>query len=163
MTENVQVSPKMLKNVKEIIETIYEITQTEYKGGFKKEGNLFRSVATILVKRGSIIKHGERRHSTYEWNPIAMKPTKVFIASVAEELARNKSEQNRRYKSKIKSQKSTDMNQIETEREKQEAGVVVDNPTLAQYTIQELWDEIKRRGAVIEDNRLALHTVTYFE
>lgn len=160
MTENVQVSPKMLKNVKEIIETIYEITQTEFNGGFKKEGNLFRSVATILVKRGSLIKSGVKRWSSYKWNPIAMKPTKVFIASVAEEVTRDKAESNRKYKSMKKSKKNTDMNmnQTDIERQKQDAGVVLDNPSIQQYTIQELWDEIKRKGGYIKDNRLAVTT-----
>ena len=50
------------------------------------------------------------------------------------------------------------MKQIETEREKQEAGVVLDNPSIQQYTIQELWDEIKRKGGYIKDNRLAVTT-----
>ncbi len=158
MTENVQVSPKMLKNVKDAIELIYEITQEEYHGGFKKEGRLFSRVSTVLVKRGSLIKSGVKRWSSYKWNPIAMKPTKVFIASVAEELSREKSESNRKYKSIKKSQKNTDMNQIETEREKQEAGVVLDTSILDKFEIIELWNAIKRKGGRIEGGHIAVTT-----
>lgn len=156
----------MLKNVRDAIELIYGITQEEYYGGFKHEKETLRRVATILVKRGSLIKTGERRWATYKWNPVAMKPTKVFIASVAEELMELRRSENRKSFDKRQAKKlenNTEMEQINIEREKQEAGVVVDNPTIEKYTIEELWAEIKRRGVIIEDNRLALHTVTYFD
>ena len=155
MTENVQVSPKMLTKVKDAIELIYEITQEEYRGGFKKESCLFRSVATILVKRGSVIKTGDRRTARYKWNPIAMKPTKVFIADVAKEYVEDKHILNKNSKAKQKNNK--DMETIETE-QKEDAGVVIDNPSIQQYTIDELWNEIKRQGGYIKDNRLAVTT-----
>lgn len=161
MTEKVNVSPKMLKDVKDAVELIYEITQEEYREGFKKEGKLFSRVAAELVKRGSLIKTGDRRWATFKWNPVAMKPTKLFIASVAEKLAEERRAWNKNHRERTKAKNNPDMNQIETEREKQEAGVVLDTPSLAQYTIQELWDEIKRRGGDIKNNRLAI--VSYID
>lgn len=164
MTENVQVKPKTLKNVKDAVELLYEITQEEYFGGFIKEKALVRKVATLMIEKGSIIKNGGGRRVSYKWNPVAMKPTKLFIASIAEEISEEKRAQNKRHRDKKKEEKSkpiTDMEQINIEREKQEAGVVVDNPSIRQYTIQELWDEIKRQGGYIQDNRLAV--TTYFD
>ena len=154
----------MLKNVRDAIELIYGITQEEYHGGFKHEKETLRRVATILVKRGSLIKTGDRRGATYKWNPIAMKPTKVFFASVAEELMELRRSENRKSFEKRLAKKlenNTEMEQINIEREKQEAGVVVDNPSIRQYTIAELWAEIKRQGGYIQDNRLAV--TTYFD
>ena len=154
----------MLKNVRDAIELIYGITQEEYHGGFKHEKETLRRVATILVKRGSLIKTGDRRGATYKWNPIAMKPTKVFFASVAEELMELRRSENRKSFEKKQAKKlenNTEMEQINIEREKQEAGVVVDNPSIRQYTIAELWAEIKRQGGYIQDNRLAV--TTYFD
>lgn len=164
MTENVKVSPKMLKNVKEAIELIYDITQEEYHGGFNKEKVLIRKVATSMVEKGSLIMNGRGRKTTYKWNPVAMKPTKLFIASIAEEISEAKRKENKKTfeNKKAKQQKqATDMEQINIEREKQEAGVVVDNPSIRQYTIAELWAEIKRQGGYIQDNRLAV--TTYFD
>ena len=34
--------------------------------------------------------------------------------------------------------------------------------SLSEYSIQELWDEIKSRGVVIEDNKLVMIQKTYF-
>ena len=158
MTEKVNASPKMLKNVKDAIELIYEITQEEYRDGFAKNGKLVSRVATELIKRGSLIKAVEGRNTTYKWNEVAMKPTKLFISSVAEKLAEENRVYLRRHYEKKKSKSENEMNQVETERQRQDAGVALDNPSIQQYTIQELWDEIKRKGGYIKDNRLAVTT-----
>lgn len=154
----------MLKNVREAIEIIYEITQEEYRGGFSKERTALRKVAAILVKRGSLIKTSDGRYATYKWNPVAMKPTKLFIASVADELSEAKRKENRKTYEKRHAEKSkpnTEMEQFNIEREKQDAGVVLDQPSISQYNIQELWDEIRRKGGYIKDNQLAL--TIYFD
>jgi len=166
MTEKTNIKPESLKKIKEAIETIYELTQEEYRGGFKPLGYNCSRVATVLVKRGSLIKTGDKKHAVYNWNPIAMKPNKLFITSVAEEIFGKKRAAQREYQRNHKrvTVKNTDMEHIVAqEREQQTAGVVLDNPTIQNYSIEELWAEIKRRGVIIEDNRLALHTVTYFD
>ena len=57
-----------------------------------------------------------------------------------------------------KTKNNTDMNKIETEREEQEAVVAVEKPSIRQFTIEELWNEITRQGGYIKDNRLAVTT-----
>ena len=86
-----------------------------------------------------------------------MGPTRVLIGGITDELTgKNREYCKTYYRNKTKKEK--EMKQIETEREKQDAGVVLDNPSIQQYTIQELWDEIKRKGGYIKDNRLAVTT-----
>ena len=53
------------------------------------------------------------------------------------------------------------MVQNETEIKKQDAVVTVDKPSLAQYAIEELWAEIKRRGGHIEGGQIAVTVTTY--
>ena len=125
----------MMKDVNNAVELIYEITQEEYRDGFRNLGNLFSRVASELVSRGSLIKNGDGRYATYRWNDVAMKPTKLFIASVAEKIAEDNRKYCRRYYERKKSKSKNEMNQVETEREKQDAGVVLDNPSIQQYTI----------------------------
>lgn len=157
MTENVQVSTEFLKKVKNAIELIYEITQEEYHGGFKNEKTLIRKVATAMVKKGSVIKTGDRRSATYKWNPIAMKPTNLFIATIAEEIVEQRRKKwNNWNKKKDNQQIINEMNN--NDNEKKDACMVVETPSIEKYTIEELWYEIKRKGGYIKDNKLAYTT-----
>ena len=149
--------------VKETIDFVYQYLLPFPDGvtmNARQLGKTGARVCTSLVHRGIITKTKKGtggKEFKYKW-VATMGPTKVLVGSITAELA----DKNKSYvdKSKNKSKKETTMDKIENEREKQEAGVVVDNPTIAQYTIQELWDEIKRRGGHIEGGQLAV--TTYF-
>ena len=103
----------------------------------------------------------------YKW-VAASAPTKVLYGSITQELTDMFRKKNGEYNSKKKSAEKATVDEIAEEPVPAPAvtfhdGPVPVVPSLAQFTIEELWAEIKRRGGVIEDNRLALHTVTYFD
>ncbi len=146
MTEEAKnLAPSTIKFVKETIDLIYGLTsEGVYVGGFKNETSRFRRVVSILVKRGSLIKEGSPRYMTYRWNPVAMAPTKKFIISIASELI----EENRKHQRKSYHKKKVS--------EGKPLPGDLQKASLDYFTIQQLWDELKRRGCSIEDNQLVL-------
>lgn len=154
------------KTVKEIVDLVFELTTSNPDGYEMKAtelGGAGRLVVKILHQRGIIerIRMKNRVHSfLYKW-AVASAPTKVLYGSITQELTDMLRKKNREYNSKKKSAEKVAVDEIAEETVPAPAVPLV--PSLGQFTIQELWAEIKRRGAVIEDNRLALHTVTYFE
>jgi len=175
MTESVietkKISPATLKFVKETIETIYDLTQEEYHGCMKQYGKRFREIATVLIKRGSLLNTGNRRHPVYKWNPIAMKPTKVFFASVADELVTYERGIKARYNEKKKSTVSEPEIAADNVTETFFDGiadVLHDNPLpemndvprlIESFTDEDLWEELKRRGYQVEDGELVKHII----
>lgn len=154
MTEEAKnLAPSTIKFVKNTVELIYGLTSDGgvYRGGFKNETTRFRRIASILVKRGSLIKEGSQRNLTYRWNPVAMAPTKVFITSIASELV----EENRRHQRKSYHKKKV--------AEGKPLPGDLQKASLDYFTIQQLWDELKRRGCSIEDNQLVLVKREVFE
>lgn len=153
MTTETNIKPKTVKKIKGIIDSIYDLTQEEYYGGFNKMGAYYKKVGTILVERGSLIKTGNLRWAHYKWNPIAMRPTNVFAISVAERLF-EKIAESKKKRDKVKKQEQ-ESPVLETP-----ISQPVSNP-LSPFSIQGLWDEIKRRECVIHENKLALPTIQY--
>lgn len=144
--------------VKETVDYIYNYLLPFPDGITMNAGHLGKNgsrVCTSLVNRGIITKTKKGRQFKYKW-VATMGPTRVLIGGITDELTGKNREYGKTHRDKTKKEK--DMKQIETEREKQEAGVVLDNRSIQQYTIQELWDEIKRKGGYIKDNRLAVTT-----
>ena len=161
------------KTVKETVDLVFELTTSNPDGYEMKAtelGHTGRFVVKILHQRGILerIRMKNRVHSfLYKW-AVASAPTNVLYGSITQELTDMLRKKNREYNSKKKSAEKATVDEIAEEPIPAPAvafhnGPVPLVPSLAQFTIQELWDEIKRRGVVIEDNRLALHTVTYFE
>ena len=138
----------------------------------KQFGSRARQIATILVKRGCLNKTGSSIRPVYKWNPVAMKPTSVFVASVAEEIHDRKREANVKYYAKSKKRKNDAEKETPCEIEDtffdELEQVVNDNPIpcdgkmpngLELFTDEDLWEELKARGYVIEDGRLIRHIV----
>ena len=165
MNESVakNIAPSTLKYVKETVDLIYELTSAgEYKGGWEKESSRFRRIATILVKRGSLIKEGHVKSLSYRWNPLALAPTKVFYASVAAELIENQRRYGREHRQRAK-QALLKQRAAQNPPAMPEVLTAAPDSALDMFTIQQLWDELKRRGCSIEDNRLVLIKREVFE
>lgn len=145
---------KSLKQtVKETIDFVYELLTTN-PGGYelkpKTLGFNASRVCSTLVKRGIISKDvlstsGKPGHTCiYKW--IAnMPPTKVLYGSVTDEIKHQQS---------VSKKKATQKNDV----------VVCQNDnsdsSLERFTSQELWDELKRRGATIKDGKIVIVVVT---
>ena len=133
--------------VKDIIDTIYELTkESPYKGSFHTKGGRMSTVATILNKRGCIVRSGDKLHPVWSWNPSAMAPTKAFYESVLKEVLGVEHGYAENAKAK---RDSLRMIPKDTEPEK-----ITPRFSITDFSAQELWDEIKRRGYTIEGNRL---------
>lgn len=149
---------------KETVDFIYDYLSPHPEGitmNAKQLGKTESRICSLLVRRGIITKNRSgfgAKEYRYKW-VAPMPPTKVLYGSIVDEIR----DQDRGYKDRHKNKQKQDtvMNQIEKEREEQEAVVVVDKPSLTQYTIQELWDEIKRRGGHIEGGQIAVTVTTY--
>ena len=84
-----------------------------------------------------------------------MAPTRVLYGNIVSDIRKAKREQNAR-RNRAKNQEPViEKNCDATEKPDREAVSQsnVHNP-LENFTIQELWDEIKRRGCTIDDNKL---------
>ena len=152
-----RVTESTLKQVKEHIDFIYEITNTMngYTGSISGNGTRFRHIVRIMVERDILSKtQADRRTWRYKWkSPLA--PTKVLYGSIAPEMVsrerawQKKSLDNKKAKPAVETPEPLE-------------NTTKDNP-LNKYSIDELWGELKRRGCCIEGNKLALKTVKYFE
>lgn len=138
---------KARMQVKDIIDTIYELTkESPYNGSFHTKGGRFSHVATILKNRGCIIRSGDKFHPVFSWNPNAMAPTKTFYESVLKDVVTEERQSSMRSQEK---KNSLRMTPEDTEPEK-----ITPRFSITEFSAQELWDEIKRRGYTIENNRL---------
>ena len=170
MEQEIRVTSQTLLKVKEMVDFIYEATAAEggYKGGWSKYSGRFKKVATILSKRGVIVHSGYKDNIVYTWNKVATPPTKVFYKSVAQELLKGEKGARNRYRQKLRRQREALKKAAQTVDEKplvvipqeQSEGRVQGTTALQyvypleHYTDQELWDELKRRGARIVDGKM---------
>lgn len=158
----VEISPETLRKVKEVIVTVYELTNTEegYRGSMHTSGTRFSLIVTILTKRGILIKGGSPTSPVYKWFNPAQAPTKNLYKSVGSELVlKERSYGKKCYQNKRKKQEGSSKTE---EAPAQVEAVVSDSRSLDMYSVQELWDELKRRGCYIEDNKLAVKTIQFF-
>ena len=137
----------------ELIDFIYALTKDEdYLDGFASFKNAQLSlVATELVKRGVLskkprgrLKNGERggNRFAYRWAANS-EPTKHFAVSVAQTIAE-----------KMSKPKTT----MQTSEKPTPPPAATLAKSLDGFTNQELWDELKRRGAQIINGELAIVT-----
>ena len=166
MTHDIQPGNSTMKTIKEKVDFIYELTSTPegYSGSLHNNGVLFSYVATILLKRGILIKSGPFKNPNYKWFNPAMVPTKNLYKTIAVEVIEKErvyynNSRNKQRNSKASAPAPTP---VQEEPKVEQAVVVRENP-LAGYSINELWDELKSRGCYIEDNRLAQKTVQFFD
>lgn len=163
----VTIRPSTLRQIRQFVDTIYELTSgTPYGGTFKDETKRFRDVSAILVKRGIVrcdigFNGKNKRLTTYSW-VAPMAPTDVLYKSIAQEIVDRERKHNKTYRSKHF--KKEDMS---SSLKRGSDGVDSERPdcvfSIKDCSAQELWDEIKRRGYTIEDNRLVKIQKEYLE
>lgn len=73
--------------IMEALNLIYENTNGRTAGGMRKEGRVVSKVATILSKRGVLIRTGNRGSTRYTWNTQAPAPTKVLCDNVTKDYS----------------------------------------------------------------------------
>lgn len=147
-----------LGRYKELIEFVYNATKDEeYKDGFKGLGDqTLILIVGELVKRGVLTKvrhsKGYRKGIFYAYKWVATsEPTPHFVRSVADAIHKNQRDQAaRRYAA---SPAGLSANTGEP--------VYVKSDYISKMTVEELWAELKKRGAVIRNNKLMI--VTYKE
>jgi len=161
----------LLGKVKDAIDYIYELTaNTPYRGGFSEYEKVVSDTARILVGRNIISREQDhtktRRAFIYKW-VATMAPTDTLYKSVTQELR----DTQRRYEHNCKSRKKE---QAQQDAPAEVVGIRTDNAEpvfkisdipsfLKSLPAQDLWDELKRRGYTIEDNRLVLIKKDYLE
>lgn len=168
------------KTVKEFVDFIYEYL-IEHPDGLSfpmksiVETRTQKRVASILIQRGIIektfIPAVDRRGVSYKYKWVAtMAPTKTLYGSIVTEL-RNEQSKWPSYKKKKAMEKKKP---VFDEKPNVVADVAAQEPTPIEptpvftgfgpfdgFSDQELWDELKRRGYSIEDNRLVIVKKTY--
>lgn len=158
--------------VKDTIDFVYEMLINNPDGlqiSFKDYGKIEKRIVSILIKRGIITKtpiSTGRRGCAWKYKWIAtMPPTKVLYGSVVDEYR----DIQRAWKSSSNEKKK---DYLHATTEKKEDAVVLPVVELPQeerinaldgFSDQELWDELKKRGYSIEDNRLVIVKKTYLD
>ena len=155
-------SPTTISKVKEVVDFIFEATVGGgYKGGWTKYPARFRAIAAILKKRGILVREGNKRFPIQKWFNPSMTPTKNLYKSIADELVLSERESSKKTYMKSKKEKTKAMPVVETPiiaPIMQTQSSVLDG-----FSDQELYDELKRRGYCIEDNKLVVVKRTYLD
>ena len=170
-----------LGRIKESVDFIYALVTENpdgYQGGFDTfTQTIIKKVARVLVKRG-ILAHsttgrgkGERGcFHYYKWAS-DMAPTNVLYKSVMAQIREEKkAEDSKRYQSK--KQNGLEPVVVVADESKgippEVINAVIDEKkeyvtTLEGFSAQELWDELKKRGYSIENNRLVIIKKAYLD
>lgn len=154
----------LAKTVKDTIDFVYEYL-SPFKDGCefsaKDTGSQGRYVVRTLLRRG-IISMKKMPGGKVHYNWVAeMAPTKVLYQSIAAEIRDAQREKNKKYKATKAASRSA-----EPVEEKAVEPVQMEAPKvniLECFSAQELWDELKARGYVIEDNRLVVVKKAYLD
>lgn len=150
----------LAKTVKETIDFVYEFLAPHPEGivmNAKSLGAVPRSIVTILVSRGILQKTYVKADGrigvecSYKW-AATMSPTKTLYGSVTGEL---RDIRKRRNEARKKSDHVVAQETVPQESPKEYV------TTLDGFSSQELWDELKKRGYTIEDNRLVIIKKAY--
>lgn len=134
-----------LQACKKHIDFIYELTKEGYDGSMSSFGSAtLTKVSAELVSRGVLKKSRKGVHFHYVWVANCA-PTDTFYKNVAKSISDHQKE-------------------IDAKRRAEKPVVVekIVEKSLSDYSIQELWDELKSRGVQIEDNKLVVIKKTYF-
>ena len=167
--------------VKETIDFMYEMliqhpNGTEFNASTL--GNTPSRIVSLLVERNIIerttVFSKDGRKFRYKW-VATMAPTKVLYGSIAQQLrdwqeARNKSYNAKKKDKQVEPAKEEPILTTDEPRIEKDADTIINelaeaakrNP-LEIYGIDELWDELKRRGCYIEDNHLVLVKKVVFD
>ena len=106
--------PNTLKQVREKVDFIYELTSSEggYTGSMSNSGTRFKHITTIMVKRGILIKSGTQLHPNYRWNENAMAPTDNLYKSIAKEMVKTEREWSMRNRTKNTGEKKESLEEV---------------------------------------------------
>ena len=121
-----------LQTCKKHIDFIYELTKEGYAGSMSSFGSAtLTKVSAELVSRGVLKKSRKGVHFHYVWAANCA-PTDTFYKNVAKSISDHQKE-------------------IDAKRRAEKPVVVekIVEKSLSDYSIQELWDELKSRGVQI--------------
>ena len=152
-----KVSKELAESTKKCVDVIYELTKDGYTGSFSSLGSAtLMKVLSECIKRGVVTKTRNKRQFTYLW-VAQSEPTTQFYVSVAGVIGSHQKELD---KVKRAAQKATRMPQNEPvakEEEKRVPQVIQPaQKSLKDYSIEELWGELKSRGVEVENNHLVI-------
>ena len=156
---NAEANPATVKKVKEAVDFIYEATQgSGTPGGWNKYPARVRASVSIMVKRGILVKEGHPKQPIYRW-AVASAPTKTLYQSIANEIVMKERASNQNHRARKRAEKTAqEAPEVKTEpiiaQAPSAAPTAKQNPVLAIFSDQALWDELKRRGYVAEGDRL---------
>ena len=155
--EGVVVLPRTLSKIKVIIDEIYELTSSSpYRGSFAKTSGRYRNILSELIRRGCVIREGHIRKPIYTWNPQAMAPTKCFYETIATEIVARERSYSENFALRKRDKKNDAPKEVEKPIEEPIADETICRSTLSLFSDQELWDELKHRGARIIGNKLVI-------
>lgn len=159
--------PNFPKRVQDSIDFIYSLTKENvFKESWKTFNNrLLDECVAELVKLGALqktkywIDGSPGRRFIFKWNS-TMAPTKVLYKNVLDRIREQHRKKNDRFRNRNKQEmleQSIKIDQdaiidhtIEMLQEKH----VIETCNLKDFTAQQLWEELKERGYVIEDGRI---------
>ena len=169
-----------IKDSVDFIHALVTESQDGYTGGFDKFGSaLIPRVSCALVKRGVLIRSAVKRDDgktgrlyQYKWSS-NMSPTNTLYKTVMSDIRESKAEENMRGRQR-RAEKQTGMTPTAVIMEEHAAipESVVETVINAKkefvtdldgFSAQELWDELKKRGYTIEDNRLVIVKKAYLD
>ena len=142
-----------VESTKAYIDSIYEITKNGFTGALTSgHPTSMMKVTSELVKRGVLVKThlgGNRYH--WQWGA-GSAPTNHFYNSVAYAIGSHQA---------ILSSNANKARMAGQELAPKPLKAIsvtstMSSPTLKNATLQELWDELKSRGCVIENNHLVV-------
>lgn len=167
------ISRKTQQAIREQVDFIYGLTSGEngYTGSIKSIGSRVYEITREMLSRGVLIKtyagNGKGKLYNYRWNEGAMAPTNEFYKNISKAIIKRERNRGERKRERAKDNQPVIIEEVKEvpnslfeaiEGHERERALSLDV-----YTIQELWDELKRRGCYIEDGNLALKTVQIFE
>lgn len=139
-------TPAFLGKVKDAVDQIYELTSGEPHFGGLTVGTStqFKKVVAELRKREVISREIKDMKPCWIWNPVANAPTSEFYKSVAATLWKNIKKDAQafleRRDARLKDAAPAAPSRLEDR--------------LADISTQTLWNELKRRGCIIEAGKL---------
>lgn len=159
--------PNFPKRVQDSIDFIYSLTKENvFKESWKTFNNrLLDECVAELVKLGALqktkywIDGSPGRRFMFKWNS-TMAPTKVLYKNVLDRIREQHRKKNDKFRNGNKQEKMEQNIEINKDNamdhtvEKIQEKHIVETCNLKDFTAQQLWEELKERGYVIEEGRI---------
>ena len=159
------ISKRTMNAIRDNIDFIHGLTSGEdgYTGSLHDIGGRVYEITREMLSRGVLIKSyvgkGKKLYN-YRWNVNAMAPTNEFYKSIAKAVIKHERDAHTRRREQAKSNLPVVPETIREDSTSKTQDTLFHQENqilpLAGFTSGELWDELKRRGATIEDNRIVL-------